>query len=103
MFKTSVMYPYEQGAKFDFDYYRTQHMALVEKHMKPFGLIRFEIDRGLSGGGDAPHPYICVGHLYFDSISGYEKATAQVGPVIRGDLANFTMIKPIRLISEILD
>lgn len=103
MFKVSVMYPYEKGAKFDFDYYLTKHMALVEKHMKPFGLIKAGVDQGLSGGGDTPPPYICVGHLYFDSRNGYEKAIAQAGPILRGDIVNFTTIKPIRLISEILD
>jgi uncharacterized protein (TIGR02118 family) len=103
MFKVSVMYPYEKGAKFDFDYYRTKHMALVEKHMKPFGLIKVGVDQGLSGGGDAPPPYICVGHLYFNSRNSYEKATAQAGLLLRGDIANFITVKPIRLISEILD
>ena len=103
MFKVSVMYPYEKGVKFDFDYYRTKHMSLVLKHMKPFGLIKTGVDKGVSGGGDTPPPYICVGYLYFDSRYGYEKAISQVGPILRGDIINFTTIKPIRLISEILD
>ena len=50
MFKVSVMYPYEKGAKFDFDYYRPKHMNLVHKHLKPYGLIKTDVDRGISGG-----------------------------------------------------
>ncbi|MCX5909123.1 MAG: EthD family reductase [Deltaproteobacteria bacterium] len=102
MFKVSVMYPNEKGAKFDFDYYRNQHMALVQKHMKPFGLVKTGVDKGLSGGGDTPPPYICVGHLYFETRDGYEKGAAQCGPILRGDVPNFTTVTPIRLISEIL-
>ena len=103
MFKVSVMYPNDKGARFDFDYYRTKHMGLVQKHMKAFGLIKTGVDRGLSGGGDNPPAYICVGNLYFDSRDGYEKAAAQAGPILRGDIPNFTNVTPIRLISEILD
>ncbi len=102
MFKVSVMYPYEKGAKFDFDYYQKKHMPLVQKHLKAFGLVKTGVDRGLSGGGDASPPYICVGQLYFETRDGYEKGIAQFGPLLRGDVPNFTTVTPLRLISEIL-
>ncbi len=102
MFKVCVMYPNEEGARFDFDYYQTSHMSLVTKHLKPFGLIKTEVDRGVSGGGDQPAPYICIGNLYFESRGGYDKGTAEAGPILRGDISNFTNVTPIRQISEIL-
>jgi uncharacterized protein (TIGR02118 family) len=97
------MYPNQEGAKFDHDYYRTTHMEMVEKHLKPFGLIRTEVDRGISGGGGQPAPYICIGHLCFKSEDGYEKGIAQHGATLRGDIPNFTNVTPIRQISEILE
>ena len=103
MFKVSVMYPNEKGAKFDFEYYRTSHMQLVEKHLKAFGLIKTDVLKGISGGGGAPAPFICIGNLYFDSSDGYDRAGAEVGPILRGDIPNFTNVTPIRQISEILD
>jgi len=103
MLKVSVMYPNEKGARFDFDYYRTKHMELVHKHLKPFGLVKTGVDKGISGGGDAPAPFICVGHMYFETQEGYEKGIAQCGPILRGDIPNFTVLRPIRLISEVLD
>jgi uncharacterized protein (TIGR02118 family) len=103
MFKVCVMYPNEKGARFDFDYYQTSHMNLVVKHLKPFGLIKTEVDRGISGGSDQPAPYICIGNLYFESRGGYDKGTAEAGPILRGDISNFTNVTPIRQISEILD
>jgi uncharacterized protein (TIGR02118 family) len=103
MFKVSVMYPNEDGARFDFDYYRTRHMSLAMEHLGPFGLIRTEVNRGLSGGGGQPAPYICIGNLYFNSAEGYERGIAQAGAVLRGDIPNFTNVTPIRLISEILE
>jgi uncharacterized protein (TIGR02118 family) len=102
MFRVSVMYPNQEGARFDFEYYRTTHMEIVEKHLKSHGLIRTEVDRGVSGGADQPAPYVCVGHLYLESIEGYDKGIAESGSILRGDIPNFTDITPIRQISEII-
>jgi uncharacterized protein (TIGR02118 family) len=103
MFKVMVMYPNEKGARFDFDYYRTKHMDLVRQHLKPFGLIKTGVDKGISGGGTAPPIYTCVGYLYFESLDGYDKGMAQCAPILRGDIPNFTTLTPVRLISEVLD
>ena len=103
MFRVSVMYPNGEGAEFDHDYYKNTHMKMVEEHMKPFGLIRTETDKGVSGGGDQPPPYIGVGQLYFETLDGYGNAIAEHGALLRGDIPNFTNVTPTRQISEILD
>ena len=103
MFKISVMYPNGKDARFDFDYYRTTHMELVKKHLASFGLVRTGVDKGLSGGGDAAAPYICIGHLYFGNMDGYDRGIAKAGAALRGDIPNFTNVTPIRLVSEVLD
>ena len=103
MFKVSVMYPNEEGATFNIDYYRTTHMELVKKHLKPFGLIKTDVDKGISGGVGQQAPHICIGNLYFDSLDGYDRGTAEAGAILRGDIPNFTNVTPIRQISEILD
>ncbi|MBW1785329.1 MAG: EthD family reductase [Deltaproteobacteria bacterium] len=103
MYKVSVMYPNSEDARFDHEYYRTTHMELVHKHLAPFGLVKTEVERGVSGGGDAPAPYIGIGSLYFDSPDGYDRGSAAAGPVLRGDIPNFTNVTPVRQISEILE
>ena len=103
MFRVSVMYPNDEGATFDHAYYQSTHMKIVEEAMKPHGLIRFEVDKGVSGGGGQPAPYIGVGHLYFESADGYDKGIAEKGAVLRGDIPNFTNVTPTRQISEILE
>jgi uncharacterized protein (TIGR02118 family) len=103
MYKVSVMYPNQKAARFDFNYYQTKHMDLVKKHLQPFGLVKADVEKGLSGGGDQPVPYICIGNLYFQSRDGYDKGIAETGPILRGDISNFTDITPVRQISEILD
>ena len=102
MFKVSVMYPNQEDARFDIDYYCTKHMDLVQKHMKPFGLVRTEVLKGISGGGGQPAPYICIGNLYFAAIDGYEKGIAASSGTLRADIPNFTNVTPVRQVSEIL-
>ena len=82
MFKVSVMYPNQSNARFDFNYYKTKHMDIVKKHLKPFGLIKTDVDKGISGGGDQPAPYICIGNLYFESREGYDLGIAEAGTLI---------------------
>jgi uncharacterized protein (TIGR02118 family) len=102
MFRVSVMYQNQECVKFDIDYYQTRHMELVKTLLKPFGLIKTEVDRGISGSSGQPAPYVCIGHLYFDSPDGYDRGVAEKGLIIRGDIPNFTNVTPIRQISEIL-
>lgn len=103
MYRVSVMYPNEPGARFDHDYYRTTHMALVREHLGPHGLVRTGVDRGVSGGGGERAPYICVGYLYFETADGYDNAVKAAGSVLRDDIPNFTNVRPTRLIAEVLD
>jgi len=103
MYRVSVMYPNQKGARFDLNYYKTTHMELVKQHLQPFGLVKTDVERGVSGGGDLPAPYVCIGNLYFDSQAGYDRGIAAAGSILRGDIVNFTDIAPVRQISEILD
>jgi uncharacterized protein (TIGR02118 family) len=102
MFKVSVMYPNQAGARFDIDYYRTRHMQLVRTHMQPHGLVRTEVLKGLSGTAGQPAPFICIGNLYFETADGYEKGIAASAGALRADIPNFTDVSPVRQISEIL-
>lgn len=100
MYKVSVMYPNEDGVKFDIEYYQNTHMKIVEENLRPFGLKRTAVDRGISGGAGQPAPFVCVGHLYFDDPDGYDKGVKEVGTVLRNDIANFTNVTPVRIICE---
>jgi uncharacterized protein (TIGR02118 family) len=78
-------------------------MNLVQTHLSFFGLIKTEVDKGISGGGEQPAPYICIGNLYFESRDGFDKGMAEAGALLRADIPKFTNVTPIRQISEILD
>lgn len=90
----AVLYPNESGKKFDHDYYARTHMPLVMDRCKRFGLIRYEIDRGLSGGAPgSAAPFISTGRLYFNSVDEFEKAMEAHGAEVLGDVPNYTDIQ----------
>jgi uncharacterized protein (TIGR02118 family) len=103
MIRVSVYYPNEQGKKFDFDYYVQRHMALVRERLKDFGVTRTEVDRGVAGGAPkSPAPYVAVGHVYVDSLEGFQKGMAAHGAEIMGDIPNYTDLRPQIQISEVV-
>ena len=103
MIKVTVLYPSEEGKKFDHAYYSSTHLALVQKLFGPMGLVNCEMEKGVSGTDpNAPAPFVAIGHLHFNTIDEVHSAfTAHAGELM-GDIPNFTDIEPTIQISEAL-
>ena len=103
MIKVSVYYPNEAGKKFDVDYLANKHMALVHQKLDSVGLMRTEVEKGISDTDPkAPPRFVAVGTLYFDTVEHVHESFMTHGREIMGDLANFTDIQPQFLISEVV-
>lgn len=103
MIKVTVLYPNEEGKKFDHGYWTTTHLSLVQKLMGPMGLVNGEMEKGVSGvDPSAPAPFIAVGHLYFNTADEVHAAFKEHAGAVMGDVANFTDIEPQIQISETL-
>lgn len=103
MIKVTVLYPNEEGKRFDFDYYIGIHLPMVVKLLSPMGLVKSEIERGVSNTDpNEPPPFICVGHLHFTTTDEVHEAFKTHGREILGDIKNYTEIQPTFQISEIL-
>jgi uncharacterized protein (TIGR02118 family) len=102
MIKVSVMYPNTTGARFDHDYYRTRHMALL-RELVGSSCKSVAVDKGLSGGGKAPAPYAAMCHLEFDSIEAFQAGFGPHAKALMADTPNYTDIAPVMQISEVVD
>jgi uncharacterized protein (TIGR02118 family) len=103
MIRVSVLYPHNEGAKFDHAYYAQKHMPLVGSRLKGFGLIRYEIDKGVAGGSPgAPAPFMAACHLYFNAIGDFQKGMAAHAKELMADVPNYTSVTPQLQISEIV-
>ncbi|PTX44635.1 uncharacterized protein (TIGR02118 family) [Christiangramia gaetbulicola] len=102
MVKLSVMYPNQDGKKFDLDYYCNQHVGLVGKLLGA-AVKSASVEKGLGGNApDSPAVYIAIGNLYFESMDAFHKSFGPNADAIMGDLPNFTDIEPVVQISEIV-
>ena len=103
MIKVTVMYPNEPDKKFDMDYYGNNHMSMLHRLLGSGGLVRTEWEKGISDADpNAPPMYIAVGHLYFNAVEDVHEAFKTHGREIMGDIPNYTDIKPLFQISEIV-
>ena len=95
MIRLSVLYPRTDGATFDHDYYRDQHVPLA---CRTWGLDGAEVDKGVDG------PYEAAVHFRFDSLEAmYAALGAEGTAAVQADVANYTTITPAMQISEIAD
>ncbi len=102
MIRVTVSYPATAGASFDHGYYESKHRTLVQSLMGPHGLVRVEMDRGLSNGAGQPAPVVAAAHLLFTDMASFQTAMAAAGKVVNADIRNYTSIIPNILISETL-
>lgn len=102
MIKVSVMYPAKQGARFDHDYYRDQHMPLLARLMGDV-CKRYTIDKGVAGGAPGQPPtYVAMCHVYADSAEAFMAAFGPHAKQIMGDIPNYTDIAPVMQVSEVV-
>jgi uncharacterized protein (TIGR02118 family) len=98
----SVFYPNAAGKKFDHDYYAQKHMPFVLDKAKSSGMIRYEIDTGMTGGAPgAPAPYASIGRLYFDNVDAFQQTMGAHGAEFIADIPNYTDIEPQFQISHV--
>lgn len=102
LIKISIMYPYAEGKTFNMEYYETKHMPMVAAFLGS-NLVKYTIEKGLSGGApDQPLPFIAVGIFYVKDLSEYQAAIVPNINAIRADIANYTNIVPVILVSEVV-
>ena len=101
MVKGTVLYP-NDGGKFDLDYYVNIHIPMAKKLLKPFGLIKVEVDKGVSSPAGDPPPYVVISHLTFETTEQMEKGMQAHDPELGADISNYTDSSPTLQISEVL-
>ena len=101
MFKISVYYPYQEGGRFDIDYYCNNHMPMVQGMLGDV-CKGIAVDFGIGGGGpDEPPLFFATGHILVESLEDFQKAIAENQEKLGADLGNYTEIQPQIQINEV--
>jgi uncharacterized protein (TIGR02118 family) len=102
LIKVSIMYPFAEGKTFNMEYYETKHMPMVAAYLGS-NLVKYTIEKGLASGiPNQPLPYMAIGIFYVRSLSDYQAAIGPNRDAIRADIANYTNIAPVILVSEVV-
>lgn len=103
MIRVSVLYANEPGVRFDHDYYMNTYLPLLKEKMTPLGLIRVEIDNGISAPDpNTPPPYIVMGYLFFNTVEEVHNAFITVGKEIMSHHPIYTNVKAQIQINQIV-
>jgi uncharacterized protein (TIGR02118 family) len=95
----NVIYPNQDGARFDAGYYRSTHIPLAMKVMKATSVLLIE---GVPMGS-SPAPYAMIAHFEFASPEALKAGLADPGMAeVRADVAKFTDIKPTVMLGKSL-
>ena len=101
MIKVSVFYPYQEGDRFDIDYYCNSHIPMVRQKLGT-ACKGVAVEQGIAGATLGSEPgFVAMGHLYFDSMEAFQTAFAPHAEAIMADIPNYTNIQPTIQLSEV--
>src|SRR4026209_1291372 len=93
----NVLYPNQDGERFDTSSYRSTHIPLAMKVMKAVSVMLIE---GVPMGS-TPAPFAMIAHFQFASSEALTAALADPGMAeVRADVAKFTEIKPTVMLGK---
>ncbi len=101
MITVNVLYPNQDGAKFDLEYYLGRHIPMVKKLLGS-ALKGVVVEQGIGGGAPgskAAYSVIC--HLRFDSVEAFQAAFGPHAATVQADVHNYASAEPVIQLSEI--
>jgi uncharacterized protein (TIGR02118 family) len=103
MIKLIIQYPADGGSFFDFAYYTATHIPLAEGLLQEHGLLSSEVNRCTTTVGGADPEFLCITELRFSSLEQLREGMQLHGEKLSADFANYTDIKPIATVCELLE
>lgn len=104
MIKISILYPNNEGARFDLRYWVDTHMPLsIELLSAHPGFKGVSVERGLGGAVPGTNAaYVAMCHFMFDAVESFMAAFTPHAAALQGDMPNYTDVEPIIQINEVL-
>jgi len=98
----TVLYPWSADARFDFDYYRNKHLAMM-RDLYGAAVGRMEVRKGLRKGDGSPPAFVASMTVEILSMEGFDAAGKLHLQKLFADLPNFSNITPVGQIEEFVE
>lgn len=92
--KVTGIYRWFDGAHFDADYYRSEHVRMTWALLQPMGLLRFEADCAVAGAAPRAGNIVAASNAYFASLAEAQAAMAAAAARLATDVPRYTNIRP---------
>jgi uncharacterized protein (TIGR02118 family) len=85
----TVLYKNGDNVKFDFDYYKKNHLTMI---MKLYGksIRKFELRKGLTAQDGSKPQYVAVVNIWIADQAAFDAAGAKYSAKLVADVPNFT-------------
>jgi uncharacterized protein (TIGR02118 family) len=94
----TIMYPNQENAIFDFDYYLDRHMPQTARLLGN----NIEIRKGWSSPTGGPAPFVCICTIRIKSLEEFVTIMTNEGAALIADVPNYTNIEPVIQIDEVV-
>lgn len=102
MITFTVLYPNEEGKRFDANYYLNNHLPMVQQKLGA-ACRNISVEKGICGASpEASAPYLFMVHLAFESVTAFQTAFGPIAEEILADIPNYTDLQPVIQISEVI-
>ena len=98
----AIFYPTQEGATWNADYYRDNHMPLIMRLYTTESISRFEIRKGISAMDGSAPPFAGCVNFYIADAEAFGAAGQKNGQALRDDVPNFSSVMPSVLPSDII-
>lgn len=102
MFKVTVLYPRAAEDDFNLAYYLDVHTPMVKELLGPWGLLKVDVEVGISGAAPGSEPaYALICGIHFSDLQSLQAGLDAEGPTLISDIPNFTSVTPVMQFSRV--
>lgn len=97
----TILYPWEDGATWDADYYRDGHMPLIMDLYGREAIRRFEVRKGPEPSNGNPPAFLGTVNIYIEDQEAFDAAGREHTQALVDDVPNFSSVMPLAMVTEV--
>ncbi|MDO5691704.1 MAG: EthD family reductase [Pseudomonadota bacterium] len=103
MFRVTIIYPDQPGARFDQDYYLKKHVPTMKQLLQGMpGFLNISVERSFDASSWGASFALMTCHYTFDSLQNTMLAMSDLAGQMRADIPKFSNVVPTVYVNELI-